>query len=272
VRPHVIFLPGGVVPASLAYGALMEALNDEAVTLAKDLELYASAQPAADYTLGHEVTGVCRAARDARWDRFHLVGFSAGGAASLAFAEALPERLLSLALIEPAWMGNVGLSPQERTVRREFERIAELPTHERMAAFITNQLAPGVDPPSRTEPAPSWMATRPAGLGALTKVFASSTLDLDRLRSFTRPVYFAVGGQSNPDNYQRMAQRASSIFPDCTVDLFAQRSHVDPPHQAEPVRLARALRAHWTRAEVSCGESRPERQPRPGLPDGTRDI
>ncbi len=246
----MILLPGGVVPASLAYGALVEALGNEAVTLTKDLELYAGAQPPTDYTLGHEVTGVCDAAREAHWDRFHLVGFSAGGAASLALAEALPERLLSLALIEPAWMGNVGLSPQELAVRREFERIAELPPHERMTAFVANQLASGVSPPPRTEPAPPWMATRPAGLGALTKAFGASTLDLDRLRSFTRPVYFAVGGQSNPDNYKRMAQRASSIFPDCTVDLFDQRSHLDPPHQGEPVRLARALRAHWRRAEI----------------------
>jgi hypothetical protein len=45
-----------------------------------------------------------------------------------------------------------------------------------------------------------------------------------------------------------MAERASSIFPDFTVDVFEERSHLDPPHQAEPGRLARALRAHWARA------------------------
>jgi pimeloyl-ACP methyl ester carboxylesterase len=244
----VILLPGGVIPASVAYGALVEALDDDVATLRKDLELYAGPQPPADYTLEHEVEGVLSAAQDAGWDRFHLVGFSAGGAASLAFAEVRRERLLSLALIEPAWMGNDDLSPQERSVRREFERIAELPPQERMPAFVANQLAPGVKPPSRVGPPPPWLATRPAGLAALTRAFGASRLCVDSLRSFTRPVYFALGGKSNPNNYKHMAERASSIFSDFTVDVFEERSHLDPPHQAEPGRLARALRTHWARA------------------------
>jgi pimeloyl-ACP methyl ester carboxylesterase len=248
VGSRVIFLPGGVIPAGFAYEKLVEALDDEVATLTKDLELYAGPRPPADYTLEHEVEGILGAARDAGWDRFHLVGFSAGGSASLAFAEARPERLLSLALIEPAWMGNDDLSPQERTVRREFERIAELPPQQRMPAFVANQLAPGAKPPSRVGLPPPWMATRPAGLAALTKAFGASRLRVDTLRSFTRPVYFALGGRSNPNNYKHMAERAAGIFPDFTLDVFAERSHVDPPHHAEPARLARALRAHWTRA------------------------
>ena len=77
--------------------------------------MYAGSEPPAGYMLSHEVEGVLRASQDAGFERFHLVGFSAGGAASLAVAEACPERLLSLALIEPAWMGNDGLS--HRSVR-----------------------------------------------------------------------------------------------------------------------------------------------------------
>ncbi len=244
----MILLPGGVVPASIAYGPLLEALDDDVATLTKDLELYAGPQPPADYTLEDEVEGILRAAQDAGWDRFDLVGFSAGGAAALAFAEACPARLSSLALIEPAWMGNDGLSPQERSVRREFERIAELPPPQRMPAFVANQLAPGVKPPSRVDPPPPWLATRPAGLAALTRTFGASRLCVDILRSFRRPVYFALGARSNPNNYKLMAERASKIFPDFTLDVFQERSHVDPPHQAEPARLARALSAHWSRA------------------------
>jgi pimeloyl-ACP methyl ester carboxylesterase len=248
MRSGAILLPGGVIPASLAYGALVEGLGDDVAAIAKDLELYAGPEPPADYALEHEVQGVLRVARDAGWDRFHLVGFSAGGSASLAFAAALPERLLSLALIEPAWMGNDGLSPQERRVRREFVRISELPAQERLPAFTANQLRPGARPPPPAHGSSPWMVSRPAGLRALTKAFGSSTLDLDSLRAFTRPVYFALGGQSNPNNYKRMAERARAVFADFTLDVFEERSHVDPPHQAEPERTARALRAHWARA------------------------
>jgi hypothetical protein len=134
-------------------------------------------------------------------------------------------------------------------VWREFDRIATLPPEEMMPAFVRNQLAPGVEPPPPPPgPPPSWMATRPAGLRAFMQAFRSSTLDLDSLRTFDRPVYFAVGGRSNPDYYGRMAERAAAIFPDFTLDLFEERHHFDPPHRIEPERTARALQAHWARA------------------------
>ena len=94
------------------------------------------------------------------------------------------------------------------------------------------------------------MATRPAGLRTLTTTFGSSTLDLNRLRAFERPVYFALGRRSNPDYYGRMAKRAGEIFPDFTLDLFEERHHFDPPHRIEPERTATALIAHWARAGI----------------------
>jgi pimeloyl-ACP methyl ester carboxylesterase len=238
------------MPADLAYGALLDALGDDVEAVAKDLEVYATREPPAGYTLEHEIKGVLRAARDAGFDRFHLVGYSGGGASSVAFAASYPERLLSLALIEPAWMGNEGLGPEELGVRRAFDRIAALAPEEMMRAFVAVQLAPGVEPPSQPPgPPPPWMATRPAGLRAFIRTFNSSELDLERLRSFERPVYFALGGLSNPDYYARMAERARALFGDFTLDVFSERHHFDPPHRIEPERVARALRAHWARAE-----------------------
>lgn len=238
------------MPADLAYGALLEALGTDVEAIAKDLELYAGPEPPPGYTLEHEIDGVLRTARDAGFDRFHLVGYSGGGASSLAFAASQPDRLRSLALFEPAWMGNEGLSPEEQAVWREFDRIAELPPEKMMPAFVATQLAPGVEPPPPPPgPPPPWMATRPAGLRAFIVTFSSSTLDLQRLRSFERPVYFALGGRSNPDYYGQMAERAREIFPDFNLDIFTERHHFDPPHRIEPERTARALRAHWARAD-----------------------
>src|SRR5205809_2324412 len=218
---QAILLPGGVMPADLAYGALLEALGDDVHAIAKDLEVYRGPEPPPGYTLDHEVEGVLRTAREADFERFHLVGYSGGGASSLAFAAKHPERLLSLALIEPAWMGNDGLSPEERDVWREFDRIATLPPEQMMPAFVRKQLAPGVEPPPPPPgPPPPWMATRPAGLRAFMGTFSSSTLDLDRLRAFERPVYFALGGRSNPDYYGRIADRASAVFPNFTREVL----------------------------------------------------
>ncbi len=103
------------MPADLAYGSLIEELGDDVDVIAKDLEVYSAPAPPVGYTLEHEVAGVLHTARDAGFDRFHLVGYSGGGASSVAFAAKHPGRLLSLALIEPAWMGNDGLSPRNGT-------------------------------------------------------------------------------------------------------------------------------------------------------------
>ncbi|MGH2919751.1 MAG: alpha/beta fold hydrolase [Solirubrobacteraceae bacterium] len=246
---QAILLPGGVMPAELAYGALLAALGDDVQAVAKDLEIYADAGPPAGYTLQYETDGILRTADAAGFDRFHLVGYSGGGASSVAFAARHPERLLSLALIEPAWMGNDELSAEERTIWRKFDRIAALPPEQMLPAFVANQLAAGVEPPPPPPgPQPPWMASRPAGLRTLIETFRASSLDLDRLRAFDRPVLFALGGRSNPDYYGRMAERAVVIFPDITLEVFAERHHFDPPHRIEPQRTATVLRALWERA------------------------
>jgi pimeloyl-ACP methyl ester carboxylesterase len=119
----VILLAGGVLPAALAYGALLQTLGGEVEPVAKGLEVYAGVVPAPGRTLDVEVDGVLRTAGAAGFDRFHVVGYWAGGASSLAFAARHPERLRSLALIEPAWAGNDGLDPAEDAVGRQFDRI-----------------------------------------------------------------------------------------------------------------------------------------------------
>jgi pimeloyl-ACP methyl ester carboxylesterase len=246
---QAILLPGGVMPADLAYEALLDVLGEDVWAIAKDLELYAGDKPPPGYALQHEIDGVLRAAEDAGFDRFHLVGYSAGGASSVAFAAAHPERLLSLALLEPAWIGNQGLSPEEQAVRDEFDSIVTLPPDRMLPAFVASQLAAGVDPPPPPSgPLPPWMAKRPAGLRALTAAFSDLTLDVDKLRAFDRPVLFVLGALSNPDYYGRMAGRAAKIFPDFTLEVFDQRHHFDPPHRIEPERTASALLELWKRA------------------------
>ena len=247
---RAILLPGGVLPADLAYGSLIEALGDDVEALAKELEIYAGAEPAPDYSLDDEIDGVLRTAEEAGFDRFHLLGYSAGGAISAAFAARHPERLLSLALFEPAWLGNDDLSPEEEATWEELERIAALPPEELLAAIVAIQIAPGVEPPPAPPgPPPPWMARRPPGLGKFIRTVRATPLDLDSLRSFEQPVYFALGGLSNPGYHGRMAERARAIFPSLSLDVFDERHHFDPPHRIEPERTAAALREHWARAE-----------------------
>ena len=95
-RYPVVFLPGGVLPAEPAYAALLQVLGERVDAVAKDLEVYATERPPADYDLGKEAAGILREADAHRFERFHLVGYSGGGASSLAFTARHGERLLSL--------------------------------------------------------------------------------------------------------------------------------------------------------------------------------
>ena len=247
----VILLPGGILPAGPAYQALLAELGDDVDARAKDLEMYSGdTVPPPDYSLETEVEGVRRAAADAGFDTFHLVGYSAGGASSLAFASRYPERLRSLALMEPAWAGSVGQTPQEAAVFDRFRAIPGMPADRIMPAFVRVQLADGVEPPSPPPgPAPPWMPSRLAGIGGFLAAFDAYQPDLAVFRHFHRPVYFALGGRGNPDLYARMATRLGVVFPDFTLEIYDDRHHFDPPHRVEPARLAAALRDLWTRAE-----------------------
>jgi pimeloyl-ACP methyl ester carboxylesterase len=250
-RFRVILLPGGVLPADLAYGALLEELDERVEAVAKDLEVYAGDQPPPAYGLEVEVEGILREADGRSFERFHLVGYSGGGASSLAFAAMYPERLLSLALLEPAWAGNTDLSQEELAVRAQFEEAAasEVPDHF-MREFVRLQLRPGVaPPPPPQEPTPPWMGKRPAGLRAFLRGFNNGQLGLEQFRSFRQPVYFALGGKSNPDYYERMADRLARAFPNFTLERFEERHHFDPPHRLEAQRLAASLVSLWQRGE-----------------------
>lgn len=247
----MILLPGSVLPAALAYGALIDALGDDVEAVAKDLEVYAGDEPLPDYSLDHEVAGVVREGDDRGWERFHLVGYSGGGAAALAVAARHPGRLLSLALLEPAWAGDWDLTDAERAIWRDYEELDALPADGFMTAFVRLGLRPGVAPPAPPPgPPPAWMAMRPAGIRALMLAFGRYDLDRESLRRFDRPVYYALGGLSNPDHYGEVAERLSRVFDDFTLEVFEERHHFDPPHRIEPERLARSLHALWARAET----------------------
>lgn len=251
---RVILLPGSVLPAAPAYGDLIAALHqqlgDRVEAVAKDLEVYAADEPPADYSLDHEVEGVLREANARAWDTFHLVGYSGGGASALAFAAAHPQRLSTLALLEPAWAGSWDWSPAHAELWKEYEGLRDLPPEEFMTQFVRLGVRPGVTAglSTGTGPQPPWMAKRPAGIRAFLRTFETYDLDRAALAAFRQPVYFALGSLSNPDDYGEIAERLSRVFPDFHLEVFEDLHHFQPPHRLEPGRVASALVQMWSRA------------------------
>lgn len=247
--PHAVLFPGAVLPAALAYADLIAELGDAVDARLQEPELYAAGAPGPDWNLDREVDAVIDAAAEAGFERFHFVGYSAGATVGLLLAARHPERILSLALLEAAWAGNTGRTPAEERLWQRFDEIMELPPSQLMAEFVRANLAPGVPPPPPPPgPPPPWMRTRPAGLAALAREFARRDLDIQELRHYAGPVLYALGALSNPDHYAQQAQRLAGVFADFTLEIFEERHHFDPPHRAEPARLAQALTRLWARA------------------------
>ena len=209
-RHAAVLLPGGVLPAAPAYAPLLEMLGERVDAVVKDLEVYADDEPPLGFGLDTEVVGIARAADAHGFDRFHLVGYSGGGAASLAFAARHGGRLLSLALLEPAWAGNERTSEEDALMVR-FRALESLPPEQFMAGFTRLQLAPGVEPPPPPDgPPPPWLAKRPAGLRAFIRAFESG--DLDRIAPDAMKVRLAL------DNNAVYPLPGKLLFSDARVD------------------------------------------------------
>ena len=246
-----ILIPGAILPASVAYADLLGAFDPGVDARAKELEVYSGATvPPSGYGLETEIAGIDRVANEAGFERFHLVGYSGGGASGLAYAITRPERLLSLTLAEPAWAGVASRSPEEAAAFDRAVAAFALEPDVMLPALMRAQLADDVPLPASPEgPPPPWMAVRPAGGRALVDAFERFELPPESLRAIPRPVLFALGARSNPDYFARMAERLGGLLPDFTVEVFDERHHFDPPHRAEPERYARLLERHWRRAE-----------------------
>ena len=244
-RPPVIFLPGGISPAAVTYGPLLQVLNDEVQPLLKDLEVYAADTPPPDYALEWEIEGIKRAAEAANIMSFHLVEYSNG--LSLAFTARYPELVRSLALIEPGWIADDTWRCEEAAYWSELGRVMALPPEERLRGMALN-VRPGVQAPLPPPgPPPPWMARRVANGAEMYRAYHDYNLDRERLRYFRQPVYLALGTLS-PPIFERNAKLLSSLFPNMRLEMYEGRQHLDPPHRAEPERFARALRELWAQA------------------------
>lgn len=243
----VIFLPGVIMPCALRYAALLRELDNGVRAITKDLELYAGpGTPPQGYDITMELDGINETAEDAGWDRFHLYGHSGGGAVALAYVAAHPERVLSLAVDEPAY--DFLDSTESRGYWSEIDAAGQLPERDRMPAFLKLQLGPGVAlPPAPAGTPPPWMTSRPAGVRALTTALKQHHVDPSSYRRYAAPVYFSHGTLSHP-YWLSMRDRLAALFPDFTAERYDGLHHLNTSHQAEPARVAQALRRQWSRA------------------------
>jgi pimeloyl-ACP methyl ester carboxylesterase len=237
-----IFLPGILTPGRIRFAPLVTALGTvECVT--KELEVYAGSQVPNDYSLAMEVEGLHRLVSDQGFERFHLYGFSIGASIALAYVAEHGQQVASLALDEPA----TDFTDDDRKVMaaQETDGLAGLPPGERMKRFVQSLVRPGVELSQSPEQPPGpEMRLRPAGVAAVARPVMEYTVDETELCAYAGPMYFSYGSLSH-QRWESMAVRMQTRFPQCVVERYEGRHHMNTSHQAEPERVAEALRTLW---------------------------
>jgi len=242
----VIFLPGIIAPAADRYSPLIEQLP-RIRPLLRDLAVYELEVPPESYSISVELNALDRAADVAGLDRFHLFGHSGGGAVGLAYAAERGDRLVSLAVDEPA--SDFTAEGDAVYGWSEFDEALALPAEARMLAFMRLQVAADVElPPPPDEPPPPWMAKRPAGVEAFIGALRNHRVVERQYGGFRAPVYFSRGSRTHP-RWKAMQERLASAFPDFTSETFDGLHHLNTAHQSEPARVAAILSPFWERAE-----------------------
>ena len=209
--------------------------------VAKDLEVYADDRPPHGFNLGIEAAGVLREA-DA-----HGSIVSISSATRAAVHRRCPRSPPWRAAPEPGAAGTGLGGERENAAGGATDgalpraRLSCRPVHGRVHTAATS---------ARCRAARASRGPVAAVAGQATGRHPGVPRCIRRRRSRSRsaqgvqpPVYFAVGGRSNPDFFRPMAERLSAIFADFTLETFADRHHFDPPHRAEPERLADSLLA-----------------------------
>ena len=254
MKPQVICIPGSVAPSRQRYGPLVERIGDAADLHLKDLEVYREAVPPANYSISEELEAVDRLADAKGLDRFHLVGYSGGGFISLAYAGTRPERIISLAVFEPAQIPGQLSAPEEAFFGGLRQKLDGLKGDQFMATFVREQVKPGaVLAPPPPGPVSPEMQKRPAGIAALIKGFQEFPFDRHLLRAAPFPVSYAYGDLSHEEQALK-AGILATLFADLRVRRYAGVHHFVPSDQIYTSEYAAALLDLWQEAERSAAQ------------------
>lgn len=227
----------GVVPPELTFARLVRDITDRPVRL-HDLVGYTDTLPA-DYDIGTELSALGAATDGA----VHLLGYSAGASVTLAFAAAHPDRIASLTLVEPPWIG----APDGTSFQARMDAVMlDTPAQKRWVAFHELLTRPGADIPPPPPNPPPWAAGRVARGEQVWRALRAHLIPAYRLASIAVPVYLPVAADSHPW-FADAAHRLADQFPTATVEIFPG-NHVRPPHVSATERFLTRLRALWREA------------------------
>ena len=217
----------------------MQTLGDRARVELLGLRVWRTS-PGHAYGMATEVDAVAAAAAH---EPVHLFGFSAGATVALAAALALGDAVRSVAVLEPAFIGDDDWAPAETEWRSRQRDITALPADQRIAPFRQLLMRPGLEPPPPRETF-VWGPRDDLLEGMLQGGTGFASADL---AAITAPVLAIRGGRSHP-RWAAVSRRLADVCPDFRESVFPELHHFSPPFREEPELLAALLLALWASA------------------------
>jgi pimeloyl-ACP methyl ester carboxylesterase len=230
-------------PAGRSTELVARVLEGRAEIVPKDLEVWADG-PLVSYTLEDDVEGVRRVAERHGWSRFHIFGFSAGATVALMCAYRLRSSVATVALVEPATIGDDDWSPGEADWRARIKAIFELPAVLRQSAFRRAMMHPDESVPP---PPPSFAGSSERGQ-LLEDALARTGYVSSDWAALIQPVLVVTCGRSHP-RYAEVSSRLSEVVPNASVATFPSLSHLQSPQRHDPERLSALLIELWSRTQ-----------------------
>ncbi len=228
----------GVVPPKLTFAKLVRDVTERPVRL-HDLVGYSEVLPPG-YDIETELDALAAVVDE---PTVHLLGYSAGASVALAFAAARPQRVASLTLVEPPWVG----APDGTAFQAHMDEVMlHTPADRRWEEFHRLLTRPGADVPPPPPNPPPWAPLRVARGEQVWEALRAHLIGADRLAAVTAPVYLPVAADSHPW-FTDAAHRLAAQFPLATVEVFPG-NHVRPPHVSDAARFVARLRALWAAA------------------------
>ena len=237
---RVIWLSPGT-PAERSTELVARALEGRAEIVPKPLEVWAEG-PLVSYTLDDEVEGVRRVAERRGWSRFHIFGFSAGATVALMCAHRLRSSVATVALIEPATIGDDDWSLGEADWRARIKAIFERPPVARQCAFRRAMMHPDEAVP---QPPPPLSGSGERGR-LLEVALATTGYRSSDWAALTQPLLVVTCGRSHPRNAE-VSARLCEVVPNAAAATFPSLSHLQPPQRHDPERLSALLIELWSR-------------------------